>query len=443
MKKNGKKYILIGLVLLFFLVVIALVFFWFHHPKTIFMKQIQKMSNQIFEVVSKNDNSLPLFAVDNKIELISSSTITFDDSFGMDPLQVAFRYQKDSKENKQLLDLNLLHQDQNLIGFNTYLSDNRIYYQIKEVMDKYYYIDGVLEEVDQIDIEELEYLVDLILDKINDNLSSDLFEQGKETITLNEENIVTNKITFKAKGAFINRVVEDSITRIKKDEKALDILTKGSGMSEEEVKEQLDTTLSEIDSTLEDEVLFTYQMYLKKNQVISQVIKSNEQTLGIDTYNKTTTIRYSSYDTDTFHFSLKQISDSNYQFTGSFAGMYFASGVYEKKDDTSTVSFTLKTTDNQELCHINITSVMKEVTKEQKYQNDISLNVDVQGLYFQITSQNQYQIISKLDEVDIANSVDYETISEEQRQMIEEKMMNLPLFQYFYELFLEQPEGIL
>ena len=176
------------------------------------------------------------------------------------------------KDNEQYTEVSFGDDNKSLTG-NIYLKDSKAYIMLKDVFDKYYYLDMESDSTDYVDAyKELkksivkvvnEYFIDdkftLTKDSNNDKLSISL--TGKDGVTLVLKFYEEIKNNDKILGLFTD------------DDTSLDEVKAG-------LKEDIDNLKEEMDS-YSDEVVISYDIYLNKNILVKQELTIEDMVLTI------------------------------------------------------------------------------------------------------------------------------------------------------------------
>ena len=176
------------------------------------------------------------------------------------------------KDDEQYTEVSFGDESKSLTG-NIYLKDSKAYIMLKDVFDKYYYLDMESDSSDYVDAyKELkksivkvvnEYFTDdkftLTKDSNNDKLSISL--TGKDGVTLVLKFYEEIKNNDKILGLFTD------------DDTSLDEVKAGS-------KEDIDNLKEEMDS-YSDEVVISYDIYLNKNTLVKQELTIEDMVLTI------------------------------------------------------------------------------------------------------------------------------------------------------------------
>ena len=196
---------------------------------------------------------------------------------------------KISADNKEIisgkLSINSIYKDEeqytevsfgdgsNSLTGNIYLKDSKAYIMLKDVFDKYYYLDMESDSTDYVDA--FKELKKSILKVVNEYFTDDKF-----TLTKDSNN---DKISISLTGKDGATLVLKFYEEIKNNDKILGLFTDDDTSLDEVkagLKEDIDNLKEEMDS-YSDEVVISYDIYLNKNKLVKQEITIEDITLTI------------------------------------------------------------------------------------------------------------------------------------------------------------------
>lgn len=440
-KKKIILLLLLGVALV--CVVVGAVLLFFRQPKKIFIDHLQKMSNVVFDTLENRENELTTFLdQQDKWKMTSKTVLTFDDSLQLEPLTIDSAYQTDKTENKQQLNFDLAGATERLLGLDFYVEDDQFYYRIQDAMEQFYFTTLDLSSLEnQSLIDDYHYLFDLLLPCLKKNISNDFFEEIKGTLEINDEELQVKKIRLKVDQELLNQIMIDYLDVIINDEKALQIVSDLSQQEAQEMKDELSSYLEQIKQDTSDtsEVLFTYEFALKNNQVISQVFEQDDAKITYQYYEKIATLIYTMQDNDMMRLTIEKDQDT-YRLSGSIMGVYTISGTYQNASDSKVLDLSVSSSVGQDVFALYLKDSKLEKT-EERYRQEMEGTVTITGMQFAINVQNEYQKVDTLDWVDTSNSIDQESLSEEEKDALLESFLNIPLVQLL-PLFTTQPYGV-
>lgn len=176
------------------------------------------------------------------------------------------------KDEEQYTEVSFGNGSNSLTG-NIYLKDSKAYIMLKDVFDKYYYLDMESDSTDYVDA--YKELKKSILKVVNEYFTDDKF-----TLTKDSNN---DKISISLTGKDGATLVLKFYEEIKNNDKILGLLTDDDTSLDEVktgLKEDIDNLKEEMDS-YSDEVVISYDIYLNKNKLVKQELTIEDITLTI------------------------------------------------------------------------------------------------------------------------------------------------------------------
>ena len=176
------------------------------------------------------------------------------------------------KDDEQYTEVSFGDGSNSLTG-NIYLKDSKAYIMLKDVFDKYYYLDMESDSTDYVDaFKELKKSIVKVL--------NEYFTDDKFTLTKDSNN---DKISISLTGKDGATLVLKFYEEIKNNDKILGLLTDDDTSLDEVkigLKEDIDNLKEEMDS-YSDEVVISYDIYLNKNKLVKQELTLEDITLTI------------------------------------------------------------------------------------------------------------------------------------------------------------------
>lgn len=176
------------------------------------------------------------------------------------------------KDEEQYTEVSFGDGSNSLTG-NIYLKDSKAYIMLKDVFDKYYYLDMESDSTDYVDA--FKELKKSILKVVNEYFTDDKFTLTKD----NNNDKISISLTGKDGASLMLKFYEE----IKDNDKILGLLTSEDASLDEVkagLKEDIDNLKEEMDS-YSDEVVISYDIYLNKNKLVKQEITLEDLTLTI------------------------------------------------------------------------------------------------------------------------------------------------------------------
>lgn len=176
------------------------------------------------------------------------------------------------KDDEQYTEVSFGDGSNSLTG-NIYLKDSKAYIMLKDVFDKYYYLDMESDSTDYVGA--YKELKKSILKVVNEYFTDDKFTLTKD----NNNDKISISLTGKDGATLVLKFYEE----IKNNDKILGLFTDEDTSLDEVksgLKEDIDNLKEEMDS-YSDEVVISYDIYLNKNKLVKQEITFEDITLNI------------------------------------------------------------------------------------------------------------------------------------------------------------------
>ena len=176
------------------------------------------------------------------------------------------------KDDEQYTEVSFGDESKSLTG-NIYLKDSKAYVTLKDVFDKYYYLDMESDSTDYVDA--FKELKKSIVKVVNEYFTDDKF-----TLTKDSNN---DKLGISLTGKDGVTLVLKFYEEIKNNDKILGLFTDDDTSLDEVkagLKEDIDNLKEEMDS-YSDEVVISYDIYLNKNTLVKQELTIEDMVLTI------------------------------------------------------------------------------------------------------------------------------------------------------------------
>ena len=176
------------------------------------------------------------------------------------------------KDDEQYTEVSFEDESKSLTG-NIYLKDSKAYIMLKDVFDKYYYLDMESDSTDYVDA--YKELKKSIVKVVNEYFTDDKF-----TLTKDSNN---DKLGISLTGKDGVTLVLKFYEEIKNNDKILGLFTDDDTSLDEVkagLKEDIDNLKEEMDS-YSDEVVISYDIYLNKNKLVKQELTIEDMVLTI------------------------------------------------------------------------------------------------------------------------------------------------------------------
>ncbi len=412
--KNKKR--IIGIIcasLAIICIISGVILYIWTQPKNIFIDSLQKMSNRVFDInENKASNTLEQFLTNQEIyQMNLNSSININSStININNLMVNMNYQVDQTNNKAIINCNLSNdetQNSSLWGIDAYLTENKLYYRIKDVMEKYYYKDINLSfNNNQTQLSNIKYLYDKIINSLERKLKHDAFKTGSTTINIANKNLKVKTITIAFTNKLLTDILKDVISSFENDQKALDILmTLTATTNEKDLKDILDNILDESTADYSsEEVLFTYEMDLKDTQVLLHKISIENEELIYSNYKNQYSFIYRSNDSNVVNLSVTKKNSNTYIIEGSLLGLYNIEGSYNKDNNKQQLSLNLMANKEQQ-GKVDLEIINQKEISNKQYTKEIQLDLHIADINISASTTVNGETLDKLPEIDVTDSI--------------------------------------
>lgn len=287
------------------------------------------------------------------------------------------------KDEEQYTEVSFGDGSNSLTG-NIYLKDSKAYIMLKNVFDKYYYLDMESDSTDYVGA--YKELKKSILKVVNEYFTDDKFTLTKD----NNNDKISISLTGKDGATLVLKFYEE----IKNNDKILGLFTDDDTSLDEVkagLKEDIDNLKEEMDS-YSDEVVISYDIYLNKNKLVKQEITLEDITLTIT-------------------------GEESGDITLISAGTTIISGTYSKDNLNLKISTDM---DNAEL------SIERQNIKEDKISGDYKTTIKlISGgsvINILINTNIKYDKNANIPSVDLSGTKSFDEINDSELEKIYSKL---------------------
>lgn len=267
--KNNKKIIISFISILILLVALFAIYnFIFCNPKNIFLRavnsQYQKLDNQLDKIVNSDINE----SAKNKT-ISTNSKLDFDLKMNED-LMSGTNYEDlieeinklnlemdtviDNKNKKFSYDIKAKYENNDLINVLAYGQEKSIYFELKDLFDKY--IEIPVEEYDALfeaneSIDDSRYIIKTAKDSFLNNLEEKDFIKTSTKTDVNGKSVNTKKITYSLDEKKALKLVKAVLTDLKENKKFIEKCANVTGKDKKDVKESIQDAIENIEDEIE------------------------------------------------------------------------------------------------------------------------------------------------------------------------------------------------
>ena len=445
-KKKGNKgpFIVIAIVIIALAAILYFAYTFISNPKKMFIKSVNKGYEDVEKFI---DDAFTDYS--NKKSMVLSNDLSLnvevDDSLADESMQgiideinkikLETEIGYDQKNKEMLMTIGALYDNETLINLGAYTKDENMYFELKDLFDKY--IEVPLEDYDtyfegiNIDKDDLKYVLSKSKDAYINNLEEDNFKKENATIKINGKNVKTTKITYALSEQKGHELSKKALTELVEDSKYIEALASLSGQDKEDIKESLEEALDEIteeveSGDLESETAAKFIVYTK-----GFIGESVGYEIVVDSDDESASISYYKGDSkDEFKFVYNDeeimnatISDNKVTFEMTYDEQTMKFEVLKKeKDKKTTYSYTI-TVDEASINGDVVVEMIKE-NKDGSYEANISSSASLMGMVkVTISGKSKLEYKDSLELPDVSNSVDYEELTEEDMNAIQNKLL--------------------
>ena len=433
---NGKKVISI----LLFVVALAMIgsgIYLMNSKKYIFETAMKKVFSTITEV--SNETLLNEMLNSDKYKITTDTKMNL---LGEPFISVSGDYHISNNDIYFNLDSKVAEED--FIGLEAFLDDDRMYYKIKEAMETFYYTDLAISDTDgtssipsfkteSLEKKEFKLLVNLFRDSILDDLKDNELNKSSETLNLGSKEVKTTKISLSISEKKFFQIIIKYLDLIGNDTSAIKALQKlDSEITKEyieEIKASLEEKLDASDTTEILNIAFYLEGFNNVRRIELSLIEnyeidseaSNTYTISYDSYtnsssNKVIAFKILENDIDRLSYEGIYTTDSNIDITL----------ILNNEEQITTVAGTLILSDSE--LSLDVTASLDEeeiavinykvtrVTKDKEYKMEFSFYDTSQENG--IVSMNTIYLNEDLPTIDTESATDAKEVSEEEMDIV-------------------------
>lgn len=392
--------------------------------KVVLLQSLSNLSGKV-EKLLDNNTLYDKIATSDNIGIKANINLTSD--YANAGLQ--FNYLENKKDKKSKLDLDISMSDQDLLGLEGVLANDNLYLYVDNITSKYYYTaleyTSVLSSLKANDYDKL---ISLIKETFTDYINDKDIEKEKVEITYKGKTKKVNKLTY----AVTNKAIADMITNfvdsLKKDKALLESISSYTKQTTEELIEQLDNFVSTLTYD-EVEVGCYYNVYYYGfNKIVKYELTDASKNVVVD---------YKVEDKETINFYQDGTSIMSLEVTKN-KGQFDFKGFIKNVEDGIEMPFNGNLKDDTLTININSdgANVRLSITSTNSgysYKNKLALSVVSEGQEVNLGTLDidyEYYFDEKVN-ADLSNSVSVEEMTEADLTVIQNNLMNHPIYQLF------------
>ncbi len=376
--KNPMKFIPI-IIFIFLVILLAFTFYVSRSPKMIFNNLINKtykeLNSSIVTDVKNMKGNISL-----QTNILSSDDVSSEIFEILNNIYLGADYEIDYENKTTLVKLNTKYDNERLLDADVYLKNNKGYILLKDVYSKYLStdVDDFDNMFEQVEVtEDHKVVLSEVKKAIIKSLKSDYFTKEKVDIKLNNETVAVTKNSLVLKEEVAEKIEKDVLISLKNNDKFITSLSTVTETTKDEILTSIEDELESLNSDADSsDTEITMSIYTKG--LMNDLVKMD---LVVASEGEKTTIEFT------------EETDNNYSIVLNGAG--------------STVNGSIKLLENTD-----------ETTKVE-----VSLTDSTSGTTIGLTIGMSIKYNAELTNVDISNSVDANTLTEEAADEIMTKLL--------------------
>ena len=435
-KKDPKTlFALITIIILFlFLLIISITYF--NSPRRKFISNFTKIYNELFDKSSSNKLTSILnnniigvngeTVIDLKIndELVGEEKEMLEIINSLKKIELSYDYKEDKNNKIATLDFDSKITDKEFIKFNGMVKDNKLYFNLKNLLDKYFYTDSEFTSLfTTINEKDTEYVLNILKDVVIKKVTSEYFSSEKLTININQQEQKVEKISLKISNQLIKEIVVTIIDELKSDEKAMNILVEYNKIKKEEITELFNSAKESFSNITSNQNYF-YNMYVKGSETLKHEFIIDTTKIEYITYENIDVFKIIDGSTEMGSITLKHENNQTI-INGNISSLLTITGNYS--NNKLNLVFGVM---GSEIARLDIATT--ETIDNNQIDSTISaifiLFEEIQEMFnISINSKNTIKKENTINKDIPTSSINANNISEEDKQTIINNLMELPL----------------
>lgn len=283
-----------------------------------------------------------------------------------------------------------------VINFDSYLENNKLYFSMKDVFDKYYYTE--LEYIKIYD-ENVNKLKDNIIRSLNSYFTNDKFIPSKED--------GYSKISVSLSDKDLNNLAVLILENLKNDD-ALNLFV-DEEMNLEDIRKKIDDEINSIKENIEyqsEDKIYIYNIYSKGSALVKQEIIIDKIKLVIEGETSG---------------NITLLNDENVVLTGSYDKDKLNLSV---SDDDMNFDFSL--TSSEDISKDKVDANYNIIIKIKSEEDEIEVSANVK---LNINKENS------IPKIDVSNAKNISDITNEETENIFNKLSEIPILEPYFNMF--------
>lgn len=326
----------------------------------------------------------------------------------------------DYANKKFELGASLIENNQNIIDLFMYILNKDAYMMLNDIYSspiKLNTEDIDLEEIlnNRISAEDTEYILKELKNIFIESLDMNDFKKSSDTITIDGKEVKVNKINYILDAEKQQKIVNNMIDNILKNEELLNRLAKISNEDVETIKQALmESKIESYDTEDNENIIFNIYTKGMTDEFVGLDIELPE--------NSNIKIRKNSSDTTV---------------SANISGVSIMLTIKEESKEKATIDMKINIA-GEEIT--GTATIENNEIDEKNSESKTTLNITYQGETVELTFNMKQQIGANIAEIDTTNAKAMEEITEEEMNQIEQKLMEKLMNSKLYNLINGQME---
>lgn len=371
--------------------------------------------NKMFEILSDNVKMLEANEEFNKKMKISNKTLLDMGTEGT--FSVSGDSYFDYENDKIYSSLVSKIENKEFLTPELYFEDDTLYFKIKEISDKLFYLKASEEDSDsqyQFNEDQIEEIIDIFKQAIDKNLSNDNFDKEKAEITLEGNKVKVTKYTMDVSYEDAYNIISYVIDELENNKK-LSYLSQYifANNTADQIKQELKEEMFK--NNKETDRLFMYSIYVNsKNIVLNQELEFSGGTIKLSYYDnsyKSKNLDFEVVYDDVTYIKASIIGEKDSsKINIDLMSMITLEGNSKENENTSTLDLSIKAPllGFEEMGKIVYEE--KEIIKDKEYDVNFSVNINIDNEKVVLTSNNKLYFDVDMPAFNKENAVDYKSL---------------------------------
>ena len=442
-KKQSKKLTVFACILS--VISIGLLVFGFmavSSNKVVMLQSLSNLSSKMDPFLEENKTLLDKIANSDNVGFKTNVKVNVDELIAEGlSFDLNLNYLENRNDQKSKLSLNLSSNGEELLGGQLALVDQKVYGFINNITPRYYYTSLEYSSfLSSLDSKDSEKVWALLKDTVNDHIDNNDIKKEKVTINYNGKDKKVNKLSYTITSKDIKEIINKFYEALKKEKTLFSNISKMSNLSEDELKNMIESALGSFTDSDDDTLVYSVYYY-GFNKIV-------QYELG--TVDNSAMIQYKTGKTEVINLLDNGVSFLSLEFTKNKKQYDFNGYILDSSSNTK-LNFSGTSTEDEMSIVFNTDSgdLKLDITTNNdnaafKYTSVIKASVSANGMSLELGTlevNTEYYFDQKVD-VSLGDSVDINEITEEDYNTIYNNFMNHPLYSIFQSIVGMIPEDL-